>query len=190
MPNWRISATTRSIVALVASLCSSDLIAQEQPGSLESAIKATYLYKFVPFVEWPAKALPSQQAPITICVAGGGPVSQVIDSEAAGKIVGGRAVTVRHIVAGADAHDCSVLFASEDDPDSIARTFAPVRDAPVLTVSDSIQNAQHGVISFVLIDDHVRFDIDTALAAHKGLTISSKLLALAHQVFGLEDGTR
>jgi YfiR/HmsC-like len=40
----------------------------------------------------------------------------------------------------------------------------------------------HGVVSFVIIANHVDFDIDDAEAAQDGLTISSKLLGLAHAV--------
>ena len=38
------------------------------------------------------------------------------------------------------------------------------------------------MISFVIEDNHVRFDIDDAMAAEGGLAISSKLLGLAHAV--------
>lgn len=41
---------------------------------------------------------------------------------------------------------------------------------------------RHGVISFVIEANHVRFDIDDAEAGQDGLVISSKLLGLAHAV--------
>jgi YfiR/HmsC-like len=48
-------------------------------------------------------------------------------------------------------------------------------------VTDSTLQA-HGIISFVMQDNHVRFDIDDAGAETSGLRISSKLLELAHNV--------
>ena len=51
----------------------------------------------------------------------------------------------------------------------------------MVTVTDSGLKAR-GVISFVIEDNHVRFDIDDAAAAQGGLMISSKLLGLAHAV--------
>ncbi len=56
-----------------------------------------------------------------------------------------------------------------------------MKDRPVLTVTDSSPTAR-GIISFVVIGDHVRFDIDEAQADAVGLHISSKLLGLAHAV--------
>jgi hypothetical protein len=56
-----------------------------------------------------------------------------------------------------------------------------MRGRPVVTVTDSGLSV-HGMISFVIENNHVRFDIDDALAAEGGLVISSKLLGLAHAV--------
>jgi hypothetical protein len=50
-----------------------------------------------------------------------------------------------------------------------------------VTVTDSGLSV-HGMISFVIENNHVRFDIDDAMAAEGGLVISSKLLGLAHAV--------
>ena len=49
------------------------------------------------------------------------------------------------------------------------------------------------MISFVMLDNHVRFDIDDAAARKDGIRISSKLLELAHKVTrraGHERGAR
>jgi hypothetical protein len=55
------------------------------------------------------------------------------------------------------------------------------KDRPVVTVTDSGISA-HGIINFVVVDNHVRFDIDEAAADAIGIKISSKLLELAHAV--------
>ncbi len=56
-----------------------------------------------------------------------------------------------------------------------------LRGKPVVTVTDSDVKAR-GVVSFAIVDNHVRFDIDDAAAAQSGLAISSKLLGLARTV--------
>jgi len=54
---------------------------------------------------------------------------------------------------------------------------------PVLTVSDGANTgAGTSIVSFVVQDNRVRFDIDDAAAAANGLAISSKLLSLARAV--------
>jgi hypothetical protein len=50
---------------------------------------------------------------------------------------------------------------------------------PVLVVSEAAPGAPAGIIRFVPIEGRVRFAVDAAAAQSAGLTISSKLLALA-----------
>ena len=55
----------------------------------------------------------------------------------------------------------------------------------MLTVTDNATDpAATGIINFLIVDDHVRFDINNSTAAAGGLTISSKLLSLAVHVTG------
>ena len=56
-----------------------------------------------------------------------------------------------------------------------------MRGKPVVTVTDSGLPGR-GLISFVMQDNHVRFDIDAAAAEKNGIRISSKLLDLARTV--------
>src|SRR6185369_14635060 len=66
MRAMRSLLATTLLATLVFLLCN---IAQGAP-SLEPSIKATFLYKFVPFVEWPADAFDTPTAPVNICVFG------------------------------------------------------------------------------------------------------------------------
>ncbi len=59
--------------------------------------------------------------------------------------------------------------------------LAAVRNAQVLTVADGALN-DDTVIAFVRDDNRIRFDINRAAAARRGLNVSSKLLRLARQV--------
>ena len=59
----------------------------ESQGSLERAIKATYLYKFGPFVEWPNGAFSSPVAPLNICIVGNDPFGAILDQAVAGQRV-------------------------------------------------------------------------------------------------------
>jgi hypothetical protein len=75
---------------------------------------------------------------------------------------------------------CQILFAGGDTQD-VAAILASVKDRPVATVTDA-DRSSHSLISFVVVANHVRFDIDEAAADAVGIRISSKLLGLAHAV--------
>ena len=89
-------------------------------------------------------------------------------------------MVVRRMKAPEPGASCQILFAS-GAPDAVALDMQIAKSRPVLTVTDSGPGA-HGIISFVVIGDHVRFDINEALANAVGIHISSKLLGLAHAV--------
>lgn len=168
-----IGVVASGALQFAATLLSS---AQASP-SLEYAVKAAYLTKFIPFIHWPDTAFASATSPVTICVLGDDPFGGKLEQAAAGAKAGERAVTVRR-VAAPDA-SCQLMFLSDSaTANSVAEAL---RGKPVVTVTDSGQ-PERGVISFVMADNHVRFDIDDATAAQGGLSISSKLLGLAHAV--------
>lgn len=150
-------------------------------ASLEYAVKAAYLPKFIPFITWPDAAFPSPAAPVTICVLGSDPFGGKLEQTVGGLKSGDRAIAVRHL-SGPDASaSCQLIFLGPGDLPVAEGTLDAMKGKPVVTVTDSGLKA-HGVISFLIEANHVRFDIDDAAAAQGGLVISSKLLSLAHTV--------
>lgn len=150
--------------------------------SLEYAVKAAYLAKFVPFITWPESALGAPTAPFTLCILGQDRFEGRLDQAASGAHAGEHALRVRHLAEPDPAADCRLIFLpAGSDLALVQGTLDAMRGRPVVTVTDSGLSA-HGVISFVISDNHVRFDIDDGLAAEGGLIISSKLLDLAHAV--------
>jgi hypothetical protein len=144
---------------------------------LEYAVKAAYLTKFVPFIEWPDAVFTSAGAPVTICILGADPFGATLEKAAVSGTGGGRPLVLRRIAAPAAAAGCQIVYAG--DPQTGA--LDALQGQPVVTVTDSGMPSR-GIISFVMLDNHVRFDIDDAAAAKGGIRISSKLLELAHSV--------
>jgi len=150
--------------------------------SLEYAVKAAYLPKFVPFITWPEGTFESSSAPVNICVLGSDPFGGKLDHDVAGLRAGDRWIAVRHLPEPDGGVSCQILFlGSGVDPAVVDGTLDAMKGQPVVTVTDSGVKS-HGIISFVMDANHVRFDVDDAAAAEGGLTISSKLLSLAHAV--------
>ena len=171
---WR---SCRHAAAILLTLAATGQQARAQ-SSLEYEVKAAYLVKFAPFIEWPDSAFSSAGAPLAVCVVGPDPFGQLLDRAAAGARDGDRPVTIRRLAAP-DA-SCQILFAGGDAL-AVESELAAVKDRPVVTVTDSGIPA-HGIISFAVIGNHVRFDIDEAEADSVSIRISSKLLDLAHAV--------
>jgi len=142
-------------------------------SNLELAVKAAYLAKFVPFIDWPDGVFANAGSPVNICVLGGDPFGAVLD-RAAGAGNGGRPLAVRRLVSPELAGSCQILYLAGG-----ASLPVGLKERPVVTVTEA---GGGGMIDFVIDRNHVRFDIDDDAAAHSGLRISSKLLSLAHSV--------
>jgi len=147
--------------------------------SLEYAIKADYLYKFTPFVEWPTTAFDGPVGPFKLCVAGQDPFGPVVDEAVRDHKVGDHPVIVIRLKTVDRGAPCHLLFLGRSRLQSPRRMLAAVDGQPVLTVADDRFPTKRAMIQFVLIDGHVRFEIRSAVAQVSGLAVSSKLEALS-----------
>ena len=157
--------------------------AAAQTRDLEYPVKATYLYNFGPFVEWPARAFEGGR--VNLCVVGADPFGAVLDRAIAGQQIAGRPVTVRRLERVGPGSGCHILYVSGSAKQSTAEALRAVQGTSVLTVTDSARSGDtRGIIHFVVQNNRVRFHIDERAAARNGLGISSKLLSLAISVRG------
>lgn len=151
--------------------------ATAQDASLPLAVKATYLLKFIPFIDWPAPNDAGRG--VTLCIAGADPFGAVLDRALAARAAGDPPVLLRRLPPAAALGDCTMLYAG-GAPDVMGDVLAAVAGRPVLSVTDSAAMAgPHGIINFVEVDNRIRFQIDLAQATRSRLGISSKLLSLA-----------
>ncbi|HVF94005.1 MAG TPA: YfiR family protein [Sphingomonas sp.] len=148
-------------------------------AALEYAVKANFLYKFAPFVRWPANAFASDRAPFQICVAGADPFGSTLDDAVRGQRIDTRAIAIRRMQPLDPVSGCQILFVGELRGQTAVDIMRTSRRQPVLIVTDERQGNVNGAIRFVIRGGRVRFVINRANAASAGLTISSKLLELA-----------
>jgi hypothetical protein len=152
--------------------------AQERPT--EYQVKAVFLEKFGQFVEWPDHAFAGVGSPLVIGVFGENPFRDALENLAAKDTLNRRAIVVRQIKSPSDLKGCHVVFSPASVKAREPEVLAEVHGLGILTVGETdnfIQNG--GMITFVVEDSRIRFEINDAAARCAGLKISSKLLALA-----------
>jgi len=148
--------------------------------SLEKRVKAAFLHKFGGYVEWPPTAFATQDSPLILCLLGSdADFNAALEKMAQGTNIHGHPLAVRELHAAEAEADCHILYVGTSDTQTSAEALEAARGKHVLTVSDS---AAPGIISFVIANNRVRFNIDDKAAAENGLVISSKLLDLAANV--------
>ena len=154
--------------------------AQTGPPS-EYQLKAAFLYNFGKFVEWPANAFTNDAAPLVIGLFGGDPFHGDLERLVANQNIRGHPVIVRQISSLSDLKGCHILFVNTPEPVQAAKITNALGNASILTVTENIDHFTESafMISFVMKDDKVRFEINNEAARSSGLKISGKLLALA-----------
>ena len=150
-----------------------------QAQSTAEAVKAAFIPKFARYVRWPGASHPRPRQPFRLCVIGRDTFGPLLDRAAASEQIDGRSVTVRRLPSAAGAAGCHLAFVRGETPQETARLLIALRGQPSLTVTDSRAGAPRGIIHFTVAAGRVRFFIDEAEAVVRGLTISSRLLALA-----------
>ena len=146
------------------------------------AVKADFLPKFPRYVAWPIEARPGPEQPFVLCVIGHDPFGDRLDRAAAAEPVHGRPIDVRRLVDAAEALDCHMAFVRGATGEDTARALEALAARPILTVTDGHADARRGMIHMTVMRGRVGFFIDEATAAARGLSISSRLLALARGV--------
>lgn len=143
-------------------------------------VEAVFLFYFSQFVDWPPGAFADQSSPIVIGVLGNDPFDGTLDQAVSGERVNGRSIVVRRLTSVAEAAGCHILYISSSEAPNLPRILGALKGRNVLTVSDLGDFVQSGgMIRFVLIDQHVRLNINARAAQAAGLTLSSKLLRAA-----------
>ena len=143
----------------------------------DTAVNAAFIPKVARYVTWPPSAAGS--GPLAICVIGDDPFGGALDQAASSQSVDGRPLVVKRLSSANGASVCAIAFV---DGGHTGETLAALGRQPILTVTDSRSSSQRGIIHFAVVGGRVRFYIDNAQAQARGLTISSRLLALAIRV--------
>lgn len=164
-----------ALAALAAALAATAVRAQPT----EEAVKAAFLPRFARYVAWPQASLPPAQQPFQLCILGRDPFGLLLDRSAAAESIDGHGVAVRRVANADEAGGCHLAFVQGSAPAETGRLLGALARTPVLTVTDARAGPQRGMIHFTIVAGRVRFFIDEASAAEHGLSISSRLLALA-----------
>jgi hypothetical protein len=170
-------AVLAATLAVAASASAQDLSSAE---TSEYLIKAGYIYNFAKLVEWPAAAARKGQ-PIVIGVVGNDGFASILDRTVNGKKIDDRPLLVKRL-SSRHVKDCGcqMLFVAAAESARADDVIQSQGSAAVLTIAEAPDFATRGgIIALVLQDSKVRFIVNVDAATQAGLSISSRLLALA-----------
>lgn len=145
------------------------------------ALEAIFLYRFTGYVTWPSAALATPT--FTIAVAGDDAVADELSRFLPTHPVASHPAQVKRVMGPGEVGDAQMLYIGTDYPGDASAFIRALAGRPVLVVTDRSGGLSAGsMINFVLIDQHVRFEVSLPAAERVGLKISAQLLRVASHV--------
>lgn len=146
----------------------------------EPALKAAFIYNFARFTEWP-DAFPTTD-PFIMCVLGDVAVGDALARTVKGRDVVGHPVVVSQTAVSGPKPACHILYVSGTMANQRTQLIAGLRDAPVLTISDTAGFKDvGGIVQFFFEHGQLRFSIKLESATRARLRISARLLQLSQR---------
>lgn len=153
----------------------------EQPTEYE--VKAAFLFNFSKFIEWPSAAFENNQSPVIIGLVGENSMEEILTTLVKGEKVKNRAISIRRFSANDDLTPCHLLFVSRSEGNRTKAILDRLKKRCILTIGEMDDFLKlGGMISFVIVQENVRFDINQKALEQAGLKASSRLLAVARSV--------
>ncbi len=185
-PNLRPLALVAAALAMLAPLAPARVAparAADRASGLERKVKAAFVYKFAGYVEWPASAFPTAETPVTIGVMGDEAMEDELAKLVTGRTSSGRSVAILRVRPGEALPPLHLLFVAGSEDPQLKGQIRPAAGRPILIVTESNQALTQGsMINFVLVRGRVRFEVALDAVTAAGLSLSSRLLAVARSV--------
>jgi hypothetical protein len=151
---------------------------------LETDVKATFVFQFSRYAEWPAATMAvAQRLPFKVCSVADGGFDRSLDKVLEGETVAGRPMARVVPDTLQDARACQILFIGDIEPERVKSLLTSVERQPVLTVGDAPDFLEWGgQIRLVRDGTRVRFDINLPAARLNNIVLRSQLLRIARKV--------
>lgn len=173
------------MLSVALAICAGSLLAQGAVArrAREYDLKATFLFHFTHFVEWPERAFADAQTPFRLCVLTPDPFGDSLRDVAAGERAAGRELQVRTVATAGETRGCQIIFVPADRDSTIVRDLPGVKEGLVLTVGERADFLDRGgMVRFELRQKErygrLRLLVSRRALGHSELHMSSKLLAL------------
>ena len=169
-------------LAVLVCLAAAWPLAQAQKAS-EQEVKAAYLYRFLPFVEWPRESFARPDSPIVIAVGGAADIAEALAQIVDKRTAQGRPIVVRRLAPGEVPGDAHLVFLGAAESARLPAIAKAAQARSMLVVCDWTNALDQGAaVNFVPVEGRVRFEVALEAAERTRIRLSSRMLAVAYNV--------
>jgi hypothetical protein len=178
-----VAINDAAVAASAVPLAASAPVPTPEPVMPVARQKATTLFNFLGFIEFPPSTLPRPDSPLVIGVTGADNVYDELGEILKGRTVNGRAVLRRRLQDNDSLAGVHLLFVGGKVNLAQSGLVKAARSSSVLLVTEVPEGLESGAIfNFVLEGERVRFEAALEAADRASIRISSRILTLAERV--------
>jgi hypothetical protein len=130
----RMKRRIQAAAVLLVCMMETPLLVCQAP-TVESQVKAAFLYNFAQFVQWPSQAFTERDSPFTMCVAGD-QFEGALEKTAADEMLNGHPIAIRRLTSPDNVRGCHLVFVGKLEAHRSTEIIAAARGMPVLGVGD------------------------------------------------------
>ncbi|MEO8056797.1 MAG: YfiR family protein [Burkholderiales bacterium] len=171
------------MATLAAWLLAGPAAAQDAIVAQRAAVEAAFLRNFARYVVWPGSAFKDERAPWTICVLAAEHFDDTLEKTFSGRIEQGRRFEIVRAKAPEQLQGCQIVFVGTLNPVRRRAVLSELRRQPVLTVGEAPEFLDEGGIVRLQVGERIEMGINLDQARAVSLTIPSKILEVAHEVY-------
>jgi hypothetical protein len=150
----------------------------------EYDLKARILLELLPYVQWPKVEAPAD-GPFVLVVLGKSPFGRSLEDGARTRTIQKRAIQVRYLTRLGEVKACDAIFLCRSEVVGLGKATAWARSAQVLTIADSLDFLDKGIMVNLLVEEdaqrksYIKLAVNPDEARAGGLLLSSQLLGCA-----------
>lgn len=158
------------LTTLLILLLSAKVHCQVSPYKVQSL----FIYNFTKHIKWPGSS-----PTFTIGILGKSEMSTELSTSMKGKQVDGKAIEVKIIASPQDALNCQMVYVPASKSKEIVEVISTIGNKDVLVVTENDLSDKGAAISFLTVDEKLRFKINQDVLNKGGMQVSGGLLSLA-----------
>jgi hypothetical protein len=150
---------------------------QLKDADTNAILKASFIYNFAKMIDWPAE---EKQGNFIIGIYGKTTVYQELIKKYASKDIGNQRIEIKKLSESPETANVDLLYITKDKNEEISTISKKVGNKPILIITEKTGALKEGgVINFVIVDNHLKFEINLKEANKRKLIVGSRLKDLA-----------
>lgn len=150
---------------------------------MDYQVKAAIVFKFLGYSTWPDNRFEDAQSPYRIWVIGSNDIKNELVDIVANRVIDGRSIEIHSAKTVNQIRDAHLVFVARKREASLPRLVQLAKKNAFIIVTENEAGLVNGsTINLRQIDNRIRFEISLLSAQENGVSLSSRLLAIAISV--------